>query len=470
MNDWFRLKFNGIARLPIRVTLFYIAATLFVFAFGPFDWPVDNWPTLLGFMAAVMLALWLGFRYALARPAVTGPRDPSTASSRASSFALWRQVILFGSAISVTILFIAAPVYTGRMPWDVLGALGDQGAAYDAMQDQLELTAGARGPVALARILTWPLVFAVIPLGVLHWRELRAGLRLPVLMTAGAIVVSSILRGTDREIADLLAMIGSAGAVLVARTIVHEGLALRHMLYRFRLAALAGLALIAVAGALFIDRKEERAGDTTTLCIAQSEQEPAGFCADFDHPWFALLGLDDRLRYALSMGAAYFTQGYYGLSLALGLPDFESTLGLGNAPFAMAAYTSFTGDDTLYQNSYTYRLREAGWSDEHQWSTMFPWLANDISFPAVPFLMLLIGAGFGASWRDAVFGRDDRAAIVFAVFAIMMGYLPANNQVTLAPDHFFALVVWFLLWRSRGAAPVPHAAPPPTYRADAAQS
>ena len=129
------------------------------------------------------------------------------------------------------------------------------------------------------------------------------------------------------------------------------------------------------------------------------------------------------------------------------LPYFHSMLGLGNSPFAMAAYTSLTGDDALYQDSYTYRLREAGWSDEHQWSTMFPWLANDVSFPGVLPLMLLIGAGFGASWRDAVFGRNDRAAVVFVVFAIMMGYLPANNQVTLAPDHFFALLVWCLGWR-----------------------
>lgn len=117
-------KFNGIARLPIRLTLFYVAATLFVFAFGPFDWPVDNWLMLLGFMAAVTLALWLGFRFALARPAAAASSGP------------WRQIILFGSAMSVIILFAAAPVYTGRMPWEVLGALRDQGAAYDAMQDQ----------------------------------------------------------------------------------------------------------------------------------------------------------------------------------------------------------------------------------------------------------------------------------------------------------------------------------------------
>lgn len=428
-------RFAAVARLPIRLTLFYVAATLFIFAFGPFDWPVDDWPLLLGFMAAATVALWLGFRLALAQPATAAASAP------------WPQIIRFGAAMSVIVLFAAAPVYTGKMPWQVLSALQDQGAAYDAMQDQLELTAGARGPVALARILTWPAVFAVIPFGVLHWRDMGAGLRMLVLATLGSIMVSSILRGTDRESADLVAMAGGAGAVLLARTMVHEGRTLRQLVHRFRSAIILGLMLVAAAGALFIERKEERSGTTAALCVAQSEQVPAGFCADFDHPWFALLGLGDSGRYALSVAAAYFSQGYYGLSLALDLPDFKSTLGLGNAPFAIAAYESLTGDETLYQNSYTFRLREIGWSDEHQWCTMFPWLANDVSFPGVVLLMLLIGAGFGASWRDAVFGRDDRAALVFVVFVIMMGYLPANSQVTLAPDHAFALLVWCVLWR-----------------------
>jgi hypothetical protein len=39
-----------------------------------------------------------------------------------------------------------------------------------------------------------------------------------------------------------------------------------------------------------------------------------------------------------------------------------------------------------------------------------------------------------------------------------MGYLPANSQVTLAPDHLFALVVWFLLWRSGWGRARPQAA------------
>ena len=437
-------SFKSIARFPIRLTFVYVAATFLVFVFGPFDFPVDNWPALLGFMALAMTALWLGFRVAAALP----PGAPG------SSFP-WKQTILFGTAASAIVLFVAAPVYTGRMPWQVLGALQDQGAAYDALQDQLELTAGSRGPIALLRILTWPAVFAVIPLGILHWRQIGWGLRVLVFTNLAAMMVFSILRGTDRESADLVAVIASSGAILVMRMMVHEGTTAGNLFVRFRYAALLGLVLLVGAGMLFMQRKEERTSSTSALCIAQSEQMPQGFCADFDHPAFAVLGLDNSQRFALSIAAAYFSQGYYGLSLALDLPDFKSTLGLGNAPFAMAAYTSLTGDESLYENSYTYRLREAGWSDEHQWSTMFPWLANDISFPGVIVLMVLIGAGFGASWRDAVFARDDRAAIVFVVFAIMMGYLPANSQVTLAPDHFFALLVWCILWRTARRPVVP---------------
>jgi hypothetical protein len=113
----------------------------------------------------------------------------------------------------------------------------------------------------------------------------------------------------------------------------------------------------------------------------------------------------------------------------------------------MAAYVSLSGDDELYKNSYTFRLREIGWSDLHQWSTMFPWIANDISFTMVPVLLLLIGTVFGASWRDAVFAQNDRAVVVFAIFLLMMGYIPANSQITLVPDHLFALITWTYAWR-----------------------
>ena len=70
---------------------------------------------------------------------------------------------------------------------------------------------------------------------------------------------------------------------------------------------------------------------------------------------------------------------------------------------------------------------------------MFLWIANDISFP------MCRSSYCGSKVRsalDAVFGRNDCAMIAFAIFLIMMGYLPANSQIVSAPDHLFALAAW----------------------------
>src|SRR5262245_53704313 len=96
-------KFKHIARLPIWLVLFYVAATFFAFVYGPYDWPVENWTTLFVFLAVTMLAVWLGFRWAVAKTA-TG-----------TSFGRWRLVIVLGTVASVIVLFVATPVYTGRM-------------------------------------------------------------------------------------------------------------------------------------------------------------------------------------------------------------------------------------------------------------------------------------------------------------------------------------------------------------------
>jgi hypothetical protein len=426
-----RAKFHGIERLPIRLVLLYVAATFFVFALGPFEWPVDNWASLIAFLALSMACLWVGFRCEIARaPSECTAIDP-------------RWIIILGSVAAVALLFVAAPVYTGKTPWQVFDALSDQGAAYSDLQAQLEQTSGTRDPIALARILTWPFVFGAIILGIVQWAHLSATFRLLVVVVLLSILILSVLRGTDRENADLLIITLSLSAVLGARQL-HRGVS-RTLIHAARYPLIAAFVLLIVTATLFVQRKQERLVDAVNLCLAQSERDP-GICADFEYAPFVLFGVDERYRYAASMAAAYFSQGYYGLSLALDLGDFQSTWGIGHAPFVAALYTRITGDDELYTHSYTYRLRNVGWSDQEQWSTMFPWLANDISFAGVPILMLLIGLAFGASWRDAVFASDDRAAIVFAIFCIMLAYLPANSQVTLVPDHYFALLVWLSLW------------------------
>src|SRR5262249_49325379 len=172
-----RAKFPNIERLPIRVVLLYVAATFFIFIFGPFEWPVDNWAIVIAFLALSMACVWVGLRFEIAR-----------ASSECTSIDP-RCIIILGSVSAVALLFVTRPVYTGKTPWQVFDALRDPGGAYSALQDQLELTSGTRDPIALARILTWPLVFSAIVLGIVQWTQLSTTFRLLVVVVLLSILI-----------------------------------------------------------------------------------------------------------------------------------------------------------------------------------------------------------------------------------------------------------------------------------------
>jgi hypothetical protein len=428
-------RFRSLNRLPIRLVLSYLGLTFSAFILGPFDWPVNNWAVLVGFLAAVTLALYAGFRVAIAGQALGKPLSN------------WRVVILAGAIANIGILFPSAYLYTGKMPWDILTALQDQQAAYQELQQMLLLTEDSRTPLVLARIAAAPLVFAVIPLSILNWGGMSAWLRIFFFASICATLVFSVLRGTDREIADLALVLFSSTLVKFARWIVHQGVRLGQIVRRYRVGLICALLALFLAAAVFIDRKEGRVGDTRAFCFSET-----AICADFDSPPLGVFS--ERIQFAFVMAAAYASNGYYGLSLALGL-NFQSTFGLGHAPFAMKAYSALAASDELYERSYTFRLRNLGWDDLSLWSTMFPWIANDISFSMVPPFMGLIGWMFGTAWKDSVFAQNDKAAIVFTFIILMMAYVPANSQLTLVADNYFAFVIWVVWWlwdrsRSRG--------------------
>ena len=405
----------------------YLVTTFLIFAFGPVDWPVDNWGRLLLFLSAVLGALVIGYRLG-----VDGP--PAGTELKA-----WRAVFLLGAISNIVLLFPAAHLYTGKMPWEVLDALRDQGQAYREFQQTLGLTThGDRAAVAIVRTIVSPLTLAVLPLGILHWRRLSWSLRLLLVASVFSMIILSLLRGTDRETADLIIVFSSTFLVAVMRNKVRRGISLLAELKRRQFAVLVTTVVVATAAVLFLERKEQRVGSTHEICAGESQ-----ICANYDYPLFG--SLDDPTKFALSMTSLYVAQGYYGLSLALS-KDFQSTWGLGHSFALMNYYSALVGNEDLYQRSYTFRLRDDGWSDLHQWSTMFPWFANDVGFVAVPFVIGLLAWIWGKSWKDAVFRSNDRAAIVFTFMMLMMFYMPANNQLTQTVDVYLALVTWILIW------------------------
>jgi hypothetical protein len=273
-----------------------------------------------------------------------------------------------------------------------------------------------------------PLVWAVIPLGVIYWSRLGWIYRGLLFSTVLCGLIFSALRGTDREIADLLIISGGAYAVAAGRKRL-EGLrsgparspAPGFLARRWRV-TIIGILALAVSGSVFVERKEDRMATVKAFCFLNS-----GACADYTHP--LVVGMNDSGRFATSMSVAYMTNGYYGLSLALEKP-FLSTWGIGHSPALVRIYGVLSGDQTVATRTFNYRNLDDGWPQEYAWL-------------------------WGRSWIDAVVARNDSAAIVFCIATYSVIYFPANLQILQTLEGYSTVAFWIVAWlcfRHRGPA------------------
>jgi hypothetical protein len=432
----------GAPRLPLMLVLGYIAFSFLLFLVWPINWPIyhaEEWARLIAYVGACLLAIggaaWAGSAGATR---VTAP-------------------LPFLSPLLVAPI---SYIYTGRPPWDALDALRDQGAAYRRLQTQLSATAGQHLDIALLRATLAPLTYAVLPLGILRWRAIGWAGRIAVVVTALCSIVFSIMRGTDKEIADLFVVGASAAFVSYGRSWASgrrgAGLLRRH--WRWGLAAIV---FVLVAQGLYTERKDERlnAGRVArnTVCANATH-----ICADLDNPWIAWL--PPRQRFGVTLFILSACSGYYGLDLALGEP-FESSFGVGHSPVTLTVYEAITKDLTPHRRTYTYRNGDNEWSEDYYWSTLATWIANDVGFPGAVLVLGVVGLLWGLWWREAAAGMSDPAAVLFALATTMMVYFPANNQVFLVADGYVVFAVWIAIWlwhRSRQALTAAVTAAPQT--------
>lgn len=422
----------GTSRLPLNLVFGYVVATFILFLVWPITWPIyyaSDWARLIGYVLLCFAALGIATLVGSSGPTrVTAPLPVLPA------------LLALGATISALLLIPSSFAYTGRPPWEVVDALGDQGAAYRRLQAQLLATTGQRNFIAAIRAVAAPLTFAVVPLGILHWRSIGLVGRAAVLVAVASSVTFSIMRGTDKEIADLF-VVGVAAAFVSygrSRALGERGFAL---VRRYWKAALVALLFVYFAQGLFTDRKEGRLGgivSRTAICANNSR-----ICADLSNPWISWL--PQRQRFGLTFFILSTCSGYYGLELALEKP-FETAYGVGHSPAAMNVYEQLTDDTTLHTRTFTYRNGGDLWSEKYYWSTLMTWIANDVGFFGTVPILALIGYFWGRWWREAAAGMSDPAAVLFVLTTMIIFYLPANNQVLANYDGYAVFAAWIGAW------------------------
>ncbi len=140
---------------------------------------------------------------------------------------------------------------------------------------------------------------------------------------------------------------------------------------------------------------------------------------------------DDKMMSGVVGIVDYLTQGYYGLSLSLKV-NSNSFTGFQSIFRGLSTVLSpIFGIENKFSLSLLYRTEmEYGWPALQKWSTIFPWLASDISFLPIPFIFFVIGYLFRVVWKNCLFENYNVSSLmVLGILSILIFMIPANNQI-----------------------------------------
>jgi hypothetical protein len=426
-----------VAYFPLIAFQAYLLVTVLMFAFGPWSWPVPNPQLLYGFLAISHVSLGLGYFTAVRHRWRCAPiSTPGT----------WKpERFIRLSAIAVLIMFL--PTLWVRTGGEMNVSLGftDPGAAYNITRAAVSQITGAHGYVEYIRLVLSPLLWPIYPLTIVFWHRLTTPIRIIAVAAVIGDAVTYIAIGTNKGLADVTLL---APWLLLLRSRTPG------KLLSFRRVVATGLVLL-VLGTVFLSyfgrSVEGRSGGT--------HYEAIDLGAGIALPPASSDGLDGiRVAAGSWIGAntwnsisAYVTQGYYGLALSLEEP-FVWTYGVGNSRILTWIVEKLLGLNINIIYNRTYAVRAAvdfGWQSEVHWHSIYPWLASDVSFWAVPVVVFIIGYLFGLSWLDSLAG-NPYAVVFFSLLLIVLYYFSANNQIAQASDTVFVFWISLAAWlRSR---------------------
>ncbi len=415
--------------MPLVLAEAYLNLTVLVFAVGPWAWPVREPLALYCFLAACHVGLGLGYFIGVS----TEPRPHARVYSGVHSSSLRiTRISIFLAAIK------AIPSYlrqTGIASFSVQGVLqgllagiinpGQQYASKLAYYAETQTSI----PWILFSAITAPLAWLMVPLSMVHWDSLTGAQKI---MCIGALVldiIGWISVGTNKGILD--------SALLIVIGLAIRQLTRPHRRAPRRSVRVLAVLLMTIPLVYLVITVQSRLGGVSTYGWS------SGVGVDWDRP---LIAITPRpLKNALIVISSYMTQGYYGLSLAMCEP-FSSTFGIGNSLFLTSLFERLFGVTDIVGLTYPGKIEYMGWDRLVNWHSFYTWIASDVSFYGVPFVMILVGWMLAVSWIGASCCGDPYSTGMFTLMVMLVVYIPANNQVFAFYHTWCAFWGLFCVW------------------------
>ncbi|WP_299744269.1 hypothetical protein [uncultured Rossellomorea sp.] len=425
---------------PLLIVEAYLVFTIILYIFGPWDWPTHN---VLKFYLLIFLyhiAFISGYFMSMQNVSFIRLNNNFFVNEEKRNRII--QMIIRYLNIAIIVYLILAVVNAIRVVGlsgfspvsyynEVINGLNNPAGQYFEKFDQGSLYGGSF--LSYANVLLSPLLWPVIPLSIYYFKELKFNKKVLVIL---AILLESsrwVATGTNKGIFDMAFVIIT---MLLIKNIFRKP---KKTIVRKKYATWKVAIILIWPLIYFVDAISGRLGGDK---INFSTINPN---VGINEESFFMQIMPESFETGLIFLTSYVTQGYYAMSMALSMP-YTPMFGVGNSVFLMSNFKQISGME-VFQNTYQSKVEATfGWAALNKWHTFYTWIANDVSFIGVIFIMFIIGYIYASVWKDVVINENPVAITLMALFTIMFAYISANNQVLSYPTTFTAFWGLIIYW------------------------
>ena len=400
--------------LPINLVCIYLIITMVLYMWGPRSYNPRNPILTFLYLSICTVLLYLGYHHGVKK---SNSKDIGYSKILQSDSALLRRKRrTFDILLIIYVLLIPLTLYsrTGSF-WFDFSSFKNLGQVYSLRaQNNTNLT------IEWLRIILSPVILSFIPYSIINRKYLNKFRILLFIIGIVSAVMVDITSGVNKSFADAIIFCFIFFLVSIGRKDPNRNDSNSEKKTRKKVKRIFIITiLVLLIFFMFFS--------ATILSRTQSDSN------DYSK--------------ALDYFCAYLTQGYRAVDYSLTQP-FTSTYGFGSSMYLLDSTQNWFHTSNIIQRSYLYKNQMLyGLDYKLSWSSLYVWMANDVSMLGVLPVMYLIGYVFGKVWRQLLDGQNHFSALVVAglMFQLCM-YIPANNQIVQTAESLFGTLFWLIIW------------------------
>jgi hypothetical protein len=414
---------NKWSYVPLKIWLFYSITTIYIFEFGPLQFPIENKYLLYGYLFFAHLAIIFGYCSGIRKVKYligveyTDRWLNKTLINKLSLIVLISIIYSFfrdylaGTSIAVATndAFEAREVYTKERSGGMLGYVG---SILDSLRVPFLaiITSNFKN---VSKFSKWVFLFLILRMLYASFvGSSRSGIMLLLIVLFFSVMPLTFTKQIKVSLKKIF-LVGSVFALL----------------------------FLAFSSYVAIARQTIVIEDFTQYMANNSRY-------DFDFDNFLMPQFSGGLQFinaGILQGYFYFTHAYAGLSNALNLPFNGTTFFFGHSDFLIRNLSRMFGEDVLLY-SFHYQLISAELSKSTLWISAYAWIASDVTFIGSFFVLFLFGSLFAKSWmkvttRPTVISSALYGWMAYFFFQINFTFVPADLGAVIS---FWGVIVLFV--------------------------